>query len=141
MLLSLHRGVVPDPLSFPTAIAIAASFCAYSFNRWEREYSRINDTSHWTAEEDAIIQNMRQSANKSSRSSAALFHCLPGRTVEAIQKRAAELQLGFRKKWSAEELEQLANARKEGKTWKEIAELVGRSTVACQLAWKMKISK
>eukprot|EP00981_Chlorochromonas_danica_P008432 scaffold2193_cov179-Ochromonas_danica.AAC.11 len=93
--------------------------------RWERELSRLLNTSPWTKEEDDLLITLRSKGH----CFVDLFRNLKSRTFAAIVKRADELGVGrnIKKPWTKEEialLVKLVNESKEGGgrvSWKWIA--------------------
>eukprot|EP00981_Chlorochromonas_danica_P010876 scaffold3512_cov223-Ochromonas_danica.AAC.4 len=93
--------------------------------RWERELSRLLNTSPWTKEEDDLLISLRSKGVNY----ADIFHRLKNRTYAAIFQRCEELGVLARpyKRWTKEEialLVKLVNESKEGGgrvNWKWIA--------------------
>eukprot|EP00981_Chlorochromonas_danica_P014382 scaffold7885_cov175-Ochromonas_danica.AAC.4 len=93
--------------------------------RWERELSRLLNTSPWTKEEDDLLISLRSKGVYCGR----LLSHLKNRTYSAILKRCEELGVGAKpcKRWTKEEialLVKLVNESKESTSrvnWKWIA--------------------
>eukprot|EP00981_Chlorochromonas_danica_P007425 scaffold1729_cov173-Ochromonas_danica.AAC.1 len=111
--------------------------------RWERELSRLLNTSPWTKEEDDLLISLRSKGLNYDQ----LFSNLKTRTYDAIAKRCKELGVGARpyKRWTKEEialLVKLVNESEDG-DWKRIAKQMpsGRTATACRGYYYDKLGK
>eukprot|EP00981_Chlorochromonas_danica_P011279 scaffold3837_cov197-Ochromonas_danica.AAC.1 len=104
------------------AVASCLSFSRTAMeckHRWERELSRLLNTSPWTKEEDDLLISL---CSKGLKYNDLLFSNLKTRTYDAIVKRYEELGVGARpwKRWTKEEITLLVKLVNESK------EVVGR---------------
>eukprot|EP00981_Chlorochromonas_danica_P012326 scaffold4837_cov163-Ochromonas_danica.AAC.7 len=107
--------------------------------RWERELSRLLNTSPWTKEEDDLLISLRSKGLNYNR----LFHHLKKRTVAAIGRRCEELGVVAKpkKRWTKEEialLVKLVNESKEGGgrvNWEWIAKQMPSEKTASACYW------